>query len=512
MINKDFTFKISISREGYANKTEATKCLTQSTAKTLKKEVIAFKEQEVTVDELIDKAITGHAFCYLYDIQPDKKYFKKVKLRNIGEITSAAYPVYKRGKNKGYFKIGFKNKDLFRGTQTIFVDIDFTSYECIFDYVDSLTYTPTALYCSYSDNVLKGGVMSRRFRLVYVFDEVLNLNQFETISNILYHQIIEDTNDKMDDKCWLNCNQYYNGGNSPEVFKSYEIYNVSDFIETEVEVEEDNTTTVTEPIEIEYVEEQEPKTTIQINPTFLKDLQTLDNYTFKKKWGYSYKFIFKTKYEEYEDGLYHLTDENYHSLYWNRNLIKDGQHRRHKLLVRGCTRRLIKEDITPEELLFNLYIDRERFIDNSDGVVSNEYLISTTCEIMSMTEAEIKEVVPEQVNRPKYVVNHTLNSTDRKKAVGKVRGILTDKMIGELLDLNASVNENLKVFEANGYSIKKSTLYNFIKKNGLEIEKPKTLTIEDIDTSKSIRENLLILLDKGIKTTYYQVQKIMKTN
>jgi hypothetical protein len=130
---------------------------------------------------------------------------------------------------------------------------------------------------------------------------------------------------------------------------------------------------------------------------------------------------------------------------------------------------------------------------------------------MSMTEAEIKDVVPEQVNRPKYVVNHTLNSTERKKAVGKVRGVLTDKMIGELLDLNASVNENLKVFEENGYSIKKSTLYNFLKKNGLEIEKPKTLTIEDIDTSKSIRENLQILLDKGIKTTYYQVQKIMKT-
>lgn len=501
--NREFKFNISISREGYKDKNEATKCLTQTSAKTIKKEVIAFKEEQVTVDELIEKAVNGYAFCYLYDIQPDKKYFKKVKLSNNGEITSATYPVYKRGANKGYFKIGFKNKDLFKGTQTIFVDIDFTNYECIFDYVDSLTYTPTALYCSYSDNVLKGGVMSRRFRLVYVFDEVLNLNQFETISNILYQQILEDTNDKMDDKCWLNCNQYYNGGNSPEVFKSYEIYAASDFIDEEV-------ADITEDVEIEYVEEI--KTTIQINPLFINDLQKLDSYTFKKKWGYTYKYIFKTRYNEYEDGLYHMTDENYHSLYWNRTAIKDGQHRRHKLLVRGCTRRLIKEDITPEELLFNLYIDRERCIDNSDGVVSNEYLISTTCEIMSMTEAEIKEVVPEQVNRPKYVVNHTLNSTDRKKAVGKVRGVLTDKMIGELLDLNASVNENLKVFEENGYSIKKSTLYNFLKKNGLEIEKPKTLTIDDIDTSKSIRENLQILLDKGIKTTYYQVQKIMKNN
>lgn len=506
MINKDFTFKISISREGYANKTEATKCLTQSTAKTLKKEVIAFKEQEVTVDELIDKAITGHAFCYLYNIEPDKKYWKKIKLSNNDEVTSSTYSVYKRGKNKGYFKIGFKNKDLFRGTQTIFVDIDFTNYDSIYDYVDSLTYTPTALYCSYSDNVLKGGIMSRRFRLVYVFDEVLNLNQFETISNQLYQQILQDTEDKMDDKCWLNCNQYYNGGNSPEVYKSYEIYNVSDFIETEVEVEDN--TTVTEPIEIEYVEE--PKTTIQINPTFLKDLQTLDNYTFKKKWGYSYKFIFKTKYEEYEDGLYHLTDENYHSLYWNRNLIKDGQHRRHKLLVRGCTRRLIKEDITPEELLFNLYIDRERCIDNSDGVVTNEYLISTTIQIMGMTVKELNEIVPEQTNRPKYVVNHTLNSTDRKKAIGRVRGLLTDKMIGEMIDLNSSVNENLKIFNDNGYSIKKSTLYNFLKRNGLGIEKQPTLTIDDIDTSKSIRENLKMLQDKGVKCTYYQVQKLIK--
>ena len=79
--NREFKFNISISREGYKDKNEATKCLTQTSAKTIKKEVIAFKEEQVTVDELIDKAVNGYAFCYLYNIEPDKKYFKKTIAR-----------------------------------------------------------------------------------------------------------------------------------------------------------------------------------------------------------------------------------------------------------------------------------------------------------------------------------------------------------------------------------------------------------------------------------------------
>lgn len=500
--DRNYKFKISCSREGYSSKTEATKCLTARGAKSIGKSPIAFKEENFTVDELVKKATNGFAFCYLYDLNPTYKYTTEVTY-NGQHSTQKQYAYYQRGENKGYFKLKYKTLNHFYGTQTIFVDIDFTNYDDIFDYVDSLTYTPTALYCSYSDNVLKGGVMSRRFRLVYVFNEVLNIHQFTEISEILYKQILLDTDDIVEDKCWLNANQYYNGGISPEVFKSYMVYAINDFIS------EEESETITDNTEIEWTETTTED--IIVNTTFINNLNTLEPLVFKKKWGYTYKYIYKTTYTEYTDNLYRVTDENYHSLYWNREKIKNGQHRRHKLLVRGCTRRLIKPEITVEELIYNLYLDREKFIDNSDGVVTNEYLIETGIEIMKKTVEEIKQVVPTQKNRPKFVVNHTLNTTDRKKAVGISRGKITEKIIGELIDLNATVNDNLKMFNELGYSIKKSTIYNFLKKHGIKTEKPKTLTIEDINTNVSIRENLKILKDRGVKATFYQVQKIMNT-
>ena len=488
MKDREFKFNISISREGYKDKAEATKCLTLSTAKEIGKTVIAFKEESVTVDELIDKAVNGYAFCYLFKFE-DKKY-----KTTFNDKITYTYPVYKVGANKGYFKIKFKSKEFFRGTQTIFVDIDNTTYEDIYDYVDSLTYKPTALYCSYSDRINKGGVYSRRFRLVYVFDEVLNPIQFEKASAALYNQIKEDTEDTLDDRCWLNSNQYYNGGNTNEVYKSYEIYNYSDIVED-----------TEEPVVIiNYViDEPEEKEVIPVNKNFIEDMSKLDSYTFKKKWSYNYKYIYKTTYTDYIDGLYQFTDDNYYSLYWNRTLIKDGQHRRKKLLLRANTRRKIKPEISVEELIYNMYIDRERIIDNSDGVITNEYIISTCISVMRN-----EDEVPVQVNKPKFVVNHTLPINERRKVVGKVRGIITDNKIGEIYDTNLTVTENLKVFEENGIDISKSTVYNFCKKH--DINTKHTISVEDVDFNKSIRENLKILQDRGIKSTYYQVQKIIK--
>ena len=84
--------------------------------------------------------------------------------------------------------------------------------------------------------------------------------------------------------------------------------------------------------------------------------------------------------------------------------------------------------------------------------------------------------------------------------------------MGELLDLSVSVDENINTLNKLGYSYKKSTVYNFLKKHGQKDVKEKQLSIEDIDLKKSIRDNLVLLKEKGINTTYYQVQKLIKNN
>ena len=60
----------------------------------------------------------------------------------------------------------------------------------------------------------------------------------------------------------------------------------------------------------------------------------------------------------------------------------DGEHRRAKLNNYARLRRLIKNDTTPEELLYNLYIDRERFFDNSDDTLTIDCLVSIVKKTM----------------------------------------------------------------------------------------------------------------------------------
>ena len=58
---------------------------------------MAFIERSVTVDEFLELAISGHAFCNLFDINPNKLYWVK----NSEGKKYQVYPVYRKGKNKG---------------------------------------------------------------------------------------------------------------------------------------------------------------------------------------------------------------------------------------------------------------------------------------------------------------------------------------------------------------------------------------------------------------------------
>ena len=161
----DFKFQINISVDSYKDKVEAQDCVaTRELARKHGKEKMAFKEQTVTVSEFIQYAISGHSFCNLFNVQPDKLYPITVKGQTF--YTSA---FYKKGKNAGAMKLSFKSDEYYRGQQVIFVDIDLTKFKTIEDYLDTLTYQPTCTYTSFSDNKMKGGIISRRFRMVYVF-------------------------------------------------------------------------------------------------------------------------------------------------------------------------------------------------------------------------------------------------------------------------------------------------------------------------------------------------------
>ena len=227
---EEFKFLIQVSHYNYQNKQEATSSLSAKTAKLNNVGRMCFKKEELTINEFLEKATTGYAFSYLFSYNPDKKYL--IQTNKKYGYKSFAYPEYKRGVNKGYMKINFKRDEFFEGTQTIFVDIDETNYNSIQEYVNTLPIKPTACYTTFSNKQNKAGSTSIRFRMVYVFDRVLNKVEFKSIANDLKNTIEIATKEPIYDICWLAQSQYFNGGNNVEdTYNSNVVYNADKWLE-----------------------------------------------------------------------------------------------------------------------------------------------------------------------------------------------------------------------------------------------------------------------------------------
>lgn len=485
---KDFEFSLSVSREGYSSKEECSLCLERAGAKSIGREKMAFKEELLTIDKMIDYACTGHSFCGLFDFEDKNYWFES------GGKKTKRNPYYKRGLNKGCFKLDFKSDRFYRGSQVIFVDIDKTVYESLLSYISVLRYKPTSSYLSFSDKLEKSGVVSRRFRLVYVFDEVLNYQEFCSISSELYKYIELDTGEEIDDNCGKNASQYMNGGKTKaESFTTNFIYSKSDF-NCSIEVPFN---------EVHYIEDYEMPEPVVFDQELLYDMTYLNyEYVVRKWYNKGLRYIWHSEVDFSVHGYYAMTDADYCSLYYCKNKILDGSMRRRKLFIRAALRCLMKEGITADELLYNLYIDRERFFDNSDNVLTIEALMQRVVNALNTTEDDIKFYL-NTYKRPQFVINPELSG--RRLLVAKARKDISDDRIGSNYDVSKSVKENYDILNGAGIKVSKTRLYDFCREKGIST-KPKALDIEALyNPNLSIRENM-----KNIGCTKYQIEKYLK--
>jgi len=471
-----FKFRTSISRESYPDKATAKACLSATGAKKIGKAKMAFKEQEVTVQEFVDYAVSGYAFCNLFNFDSTKQYWVKS-----GTHKTKVYPTYHNGQNKGYFKLSFKADEYFKGSQTVFVDVDYTNFTEIKDYINCLRYQPTCAYTSYSDKQDKNGIVSRRFRLVYVFDSVLSAEEFKNATFGIYDSICKDTQEPMYDLCGCSYSQYMNGSNSQEAYITNTIYSIKDFPKYEV------TTT--------FVDDSKKKAQkITFTDELVKDMETLDYEFVVRKWhAKGLRYFTQTPIEF--TGDYAVTDDDFVRLMYIRGKIQDGNHRRKKLYIRAALRRLMK-DTTPDELLYNLYIDRFKFFDNTDEAITVEVL-QNKVKAAFMTDLEGIKLMADGY-KPKFVINP--NVTDKRKAVGTARKAITDETIGNIYDCSKSIKDNLNDFKAYGVKVSLSRLYKWCEDNG--ITPTKTKEIKGYNPNLSVRQNM-----KVMGCTLYQVMK-----
>lgn len=507
---RDYKFSVSISREGYNSKEEVTACLTRGGAKGLGKEPMAFKEQTITIDEFANYATTGHSFCNLFNVE-NKKYAPettsdKVKIvykdENGNENKKGGqYLIYQSGKNKGFFKMSAKRNDLFKGSYTVFVDIDKESYsDDIEEYIGALTYTPTITYTSFSDKVDKESTgYSRRFRMVYVFDSMLTKEEFYHVSNYIIADLQDMTNEEIYDDCGSDPVQYFNGANPSEheCYKSYLVYSVTDFPELTweeqlMEYDEDDDICVKcdEAVEFngDFIEDLKNR----------KDLDKVLHYWFHKG-GYRYF----TKPEINFDGKDYAMVEDYMELLYMPKKIEDGCKRRKKLLIRAILRRLIKPEVTPDELLYNMIIDVQRFFDNTDGVLDLDCLMVRVQRAYCADLDEFKEkfVNDKTCRMSKFVVNPDIE--DKRSVISRARTEITDSTIAENYDVTKSVKDNLEALKEKGIKVKRTRLYDWVKKNNIETVDSRDKGIATgYDPSLSLMDN-----QKVMKCSYRQVIK-----
>lgn len=455
----NFRFRTNVSVGAYKTKEEARKSLYRAGAKEIGMGKMAFLEHTITVTDFLDLATYGYTFCALFDYDPQQQYWIEDKK---GE--SHLYnPVYKRGVNAGAMNICMKADRFFKGSQVVFVDVDYTRYNDVGDYIAALTYKPTCVYMSYSDKQDKGGIVSRRFRLVYIFDSLLNKDEFFQVSNAIHRQIERDTGEKMDDDCGTRPSQYMNGvyGNR-ETYQTDIIYSIGDF-----------------PV---FPQQFEPITPIQpLQPPLSKPVITFDERLLYEMSTLPYEafmhtnswrgYVYRTERLEWETAVsgwqYQLTDDDYLQIWFCKEKVTDGHHRRSKLYKNACLRRLMYPDLTPDTALFNLYVDFVRFFDNSDGVITPDTLIDKVKRAFELPIDALVDYCQEdilfwQANRPKFIIKNT--GFDNRGLVKQVQKSITYAYLDSVYDTSKSTTENIQEIDA----FQKSTIYQYVHDRGIE--------------------------------------------
>lgn len=536
-VNKEFKFRVSLSSDAYTNK-EISGAMIGSTKneenKAIRKKYgfkasqgVGYKETELTPNELLESLISGHVFCHLFNPETIRK--------------------------DGCFSSSQKKDMNFRGSYVIGVDIDHTNYSSAEEFISKLSLQPTLWYTSYS-NLQEG--KGARFRLIYVFDDIIATNYLD-FRFAAYHlnKIIErDTNEVIDDDCNLRCSQYFNGTNknNPDLNVSYGITNniyssddlgigIDEYIvflqnngyyKTNTHKEEilnilNQLTHLSQlSLSTTYYNELEKKDSDEIeveepiseeiplyDSNLLNDMCRLSYDEFMKYNRHKFTYFYRVEKDEWINDLYQKVDDNYFAFtysYGNNMTQHDGQHRRKKVFMRMCLRRVMNPSVDANTILFNAYEDIHRFFDWS-GLDLGEFLKKNIEYCFARSIDDIEEEFSNIINNLKETTKPKRGLIYKsRKAHSKETTYL---ILDEYYNLDLSVNENLEILNSNDFIIGKSTIYQYLKDRGYKTDNSKLSDneiIEIIDINLSIRENLRILKDNDIKIGKERLSKLLK--
>lgn len=356
-------------------------------------------------------------------------------------------------------------------------------------------------------------------RLIYVFDEYIrNQYYFRYCSYNLHQKVEEDTQEEIKDKCGLVCTQYFNGtnindesivvefGNSDIVYslsdiqvtmdgfcsflenncyyKSLDYFKKKDINELKCllfsnilyKKEEEQSAILIAELE---KSKRSSENDIQFDYRLVNDAMFMDDELFYKQYSHRYKYIYRVEQKDWSSIVcqgqiveFQRCDDDYLELSWIPKRITDGHHRKLTLYHRGWLRRMINPEITPDELLFNLIIDCNRFVDNTTDKIT----ISQLQHIVK--NCFLHEIEDYAVMHPD-VIERTRQSCKNKQVIIRRRGklqIRANSLLKELrwmyldraYNRTLNVKDNLDLLNDADFSISKSALYEYCQSREIE--------------------------------------------
>lgn len=399
--------------------------------------MMTFKKETLSVDELATLISEGYSFCSIF--------------------------------NKEEFGTKDKTNANYQYTQIIAVDIDHSPLT--FDEALKKVKTiPTIAYETYSNSF-----DNNSFRFLYIFNDRIESKEItkgyiREINNIIGNElgISIDANA-------MKVSQYFNGNNNQKVITNNIIYSKDDF-----KIEYNN-------IKVQTKNNREQENIIHLDCTFdndsnfIKDFWTISYIELLNKYANVFKDIQHSELPTVDDDTPIINIPNdFREIrrYWYMveyddgtkmdclRKISDGNGRRKMLFLNGMIRRLIWNDISMENLIYNLVFEFIHYMVNDGNKITKHDIFGIAQRIM---KADLNDYYNLGRTTRKYMVNpmYCIKYNLSKRAVlNKSRGIDYDE-VASMYDCSKSDKENIEIMKEFGVKISIRSLKNWRKKNNI---------------------------------------------
>lgn len=533
-------FSVNLSKESYTSKEEAKSCLTREGAKTVGKKKMSFEETTIlSLSKLEKSLIQGHSYCSIFDTPSHTFKEEKRGLKSVYYVDSPIF--YKDGS----LKLSAKRDDTFLGSHIITIDVDETNCTSVEEFIEKLSIQPSLVYESYSSNKPKirkesMGVFNPfetiacpRFHILYVFDKLLNKEEFKSTSTILANLIEKETGESIDN-CSLNLSQYFNGtfGGKSWNFNKIYVYNEEKLNKLkgkdkyikpicEIKVDLKHTSIFEKETDIIVKSEIKPGTVEDKLLSYIGRYEAgkVSSY-FNSHYGltYFYNTLWNKKWAEDEKGYF--VDSSFLETLYASKKKGDGSKRRKFIFTNMLLRKLIKPEITIAELIYTAFVDVElqKFVDNNDSVFNSDFYKRNALKVydlpISVIEKQLSGVIKtiKDKAKGKLVVNPNLRE-EVKNCPAKAKSLKAEL---ENSNIKVAIENGLMTAEQSGKSIRTlkragvNTKGLYKGKANSKSEEKKALIKSLINPSLSVRENLSKIKAQGIKVSDKTIQKMLK--